>query len=159
VLDALLQVFSSILCAGRFIRSTTLSIHILSTTYLTVDMYSTLLIATSLLSASVLATSHGEDKSPWDGGAAPPFNNAPADNCCDANQGGYWGDWQGGNPNPGEVIVQVVSVSDANASLKFYPDNIVAAPGSIVQFQFHPKVSISEAVHKRPLILSEPHNN
>jgi hypothetical protein len=44
----------------------------------------------------------------------------------------------GGN---GELIVQVVSVSDANGSLKYFPNNIEAPVGSIVQFQFHPKVS------------------
>ena len=61
--------------------------------------------------------------------------------CCN---GGNWGDWQPGAPPasaaaPGELIVQIVSVSDANGSLKYYPDNIQAAPGSVVQFQFHPK--------------------
>jgi len=39
----------------------------------------------------------------------------------------------------GQLIVQVVSVSDANGSLKYFPDNVVAPVGSIVQFQYHPK--------------------
>ncbi|KIW18801.1 hypothetical protein PV08_03090 [Exophiala spinifera] len=39
----------------------------------------------------------------------------------------------------GELIVQVVSVADANGSLKYFPNNIEAPVGSIVQFQFHPK--------------------
>ncbi|KIW85049.1 hypothetical protein Z517_00437 [Fonsecaea pedrosoi CBS 271.37] len=40
---------------------------------------------------------------------------------------------------PGQLIVQVVSVSDANGSLKYFPDKVTAPVGSVVQFQFHPK--------------------
>ncbi|EXJ66270.1 uncharacterized protein A1O5_10422 [Cladophialophora psammophila CBS 110553] len=40
---------------------------------------------------------------------------------------------------PGQLIVQVVSVSDANGSLKYFPNKITAPVGSVVQFQFHPK--------------------
>lgn len=53
-----------------------------------------------------------------------------------------------GSPSPpgkGELIVQVVSVADANGSLKYFPDQIEAPVGSIVQFQFHPKVSFPVA--------------
>ncbi|KIX07307.1 uncharacterized protein Z518_01960 [Rhinocladiella mackenziei CBS 650.93] len=39
----------------------------------------------------------------------------------------------------GELIVQVVSVADANGSLKYFPNKVSAPVGSIVQFQFHPK--------------------
>lgn len=39
----------------------------------------------------------------------------------------------------GSVSVQVVQVSDNSGSLRFYPDDITAAAGSMVQFQFHPK--------------------
>ena len=38
------------------------------------------------------------------------------------------------------VSVQVVQVSDRNATLKFYPEEIKAEPGSMVQFQFYPNV-------------------
>lgn len=44
-------------------------------------------------------------------------------------------------PPPGQLMVQVVSVADANGSLKYFPNKIDAPVGSIVQFQFHPKVS------------------
>jgi len=44
----------------------------------------------------------------------------------------------------GELIVQIVSVSDQNGSLKYFPDSVQAAPGSIVQFQYHPKVTFSD---------------
>ncbi|KIW31154.1 uncharacterized protein PV07_02824 [Cladophialophora immunda] len=40
---------------------------------------------------------------------------------------------------PGQLIVQVVSVSDANGSLKYFPNKVTAPIGSVVQFQFHPK--------------------
>ncbi|KEF56842.1 uncharacterized protein A1O9_07032 [Exophiala aquamarina CBS 119918] len=42
-------------------------------------------------------------------------------------------------PPPGQLMVQVVSVADANGSLKYFPNKIDAPVGSIVQFQFHPK--------------------
>lgn len=41
----------------------------------------------------------------------------------------------------GDVKVQVVKVSNKNGDLTFTPNNITAAVGSFVQFQFHPKVS------------------
>jgi hypothetical protein len=43
---------------------------------------------------------------------------------------------------PGQLIVQVVSVSDANGSLKYFPNQVTAPVGSIVQFQYHPKVRL-----------------
>lgn len=43
-------------------------------------------------------------------------------------------------PDGNMVSVQVVQVSNMNASLKFYPEEIKAEPGSMVQFQFYPKV-------------------
>jgi plastocyanin len=44
-------------------------------------------------------------------------------------------------PDGNLVSVQVVQVSDMNATLKYYPEDIKAEPGSMVQFQFYPKVS------------------
>ena len=41
---------------------------------------------------------------------------------------------------PGEIIVQVVAVGDKNASLKYFPNQVHAPVGSVVQFQFFPKV-------------------
>lgn len=41
----------------------------------------------------------------------------------------------------GDVKVQVVKVSNKNGNLTFAPNNITAAVGSFVQFQFYPKVS------------------
>lgn len=41
-----------------------------------------------------------------------------------------------------QIQVQVVQVSNANGSLAYFPEEIVAAAGTMVQFQFHPKVDI-----------------
>jgi plastocyanin len=43
-------------------------------------------------------------------------------------------------PDGNMVSVQVVQVSNMNATLKYYPEDIKAEPGSMVQFQFYPKV-------------------
>lgn len=60
----------------------------------------------------------------------------------------------------GDKVVQIVQVGDNNGSLKFFPENIVAEPGSVVQFQFYPKVHTLQArpqAHTNHSI--EPHNN
>jgi plastocyanin len=44
-------------------------------------------------------------------------------------------------PDGNLVSVQVVQVGDMNSALKFNPEEIKAEPGSMVQFQFYPKVS------------------
>ena len=44
-------------------------------------------------------------------------------------------------PDGNMVSVQVVQVSDMNSTLKFFPEEIKAEAGSMVQFQFYPKVS------------------
>jgi plastocyanin len=52
---------------------------------------------------------------------------------------------------PGEVAVQVVKVSDANGTLAFSPNNIMAPVGSMVQFHFYPKNhSIVQAAFSNP---------
>ncbi len=106
-----------------------------------ITMHSKVLLTSTFLVASVFADGHGSDKSSWDGGDMSWGAPSSDQQCCN---GGSWNDWQTGAPPasasaPGELIVQIVSVSDANGSLKYYPDNIQAAPGSVVQFQFHPK--------------------
>ncbi|RMZ89471.1 hypothetical protein DV736_g3298, partial [Chaetothyriales sp. CBS 134916] len=54
-------------------------------------------------------------------------------------------------PPVGELLVQVVSVSDANGSLKYFPDSVQAPVGSIVQFQFHPKNhTVTESTFAEP---------
>lgn len=38
--------------------------------------------------------------------------------------------------------MHVVQVGGPNGSLAFYPNNVAAQPGDMVQFQFHPKVCL-----------------
>jgi plastocyanin len=40
----------------------------------------------------------------------------------------------------GTVVTHVVQVGGPNGTLRFYPDNVIAKPGELVQFQFNPKV-------------------
>jgi len=75
-------------------------------------MYSTTIIASSLL---LVAGALGQAPTPGSG----------------SNSGS----------NGNLVSVQVVQVSDMNSTLKFRPEEIKAEPGSMVQFQFYPKVS------------------
>lgn len=48
-----------------------------------------------------------------------------------------------GASTSGTVLVQVVHVSDNNGSLKYFPESVVAAPGTLVEFVFYPKVCSS----------------
>jgi plastocyanin len=41
---------------------------------------------------------------------------------------------------PMGVTTHTIQVGGPNGSLAFFPNNIKAAPGDMVQFQFHPKV-------------------
>ena len=47
----------------------------------------------------------------------------------------------------GMVMTHVVQVGGPNGSLTFSPSNVVAQPGDLVQFQFHPKVRVITAHH------------
>jgi plastocyanin len=44
-------------------------------------------------------------------------------------------------PDGNMISVQVVQVSDLNATFRFNPEEVKAEPGSMVQFQFYPKVA------------------
>ena len=54
----------------------------------------------------------------------------------------------------GERIVQIVQVSDTNGTLKFFPEEVRADVGSVVQFQFYPKVSTMTALPPPPANLA-----
>jgi hypothetical protein len=58
-------------------------------------------------------------------------------------------------PDGNLVSVQVVQVSDMNATLKYYPEEIEAEAGSLVQFQFYPKVTSPNTNHAPSL--EKPH--
>jgi len=47
-----------------------------------------------------------------------------------------------------ERVVQIVTVSDNTGALKFFPENIKADVGSVVQFQFYPKVHLAPSSHQ-----------
>lgn len=52
-----------------------------------------------------------------------------------------------------EKLVQIVTVSDAAGALKFFPENIKADVGSVVQFQFYPKNhTITESSFDAPCV-------
>jgi hypothetical protein len=53
--------------------------------------------------------------------------------------GGSWG--SSGSQTSVSVSVQIVTVSDNTGALSYFPDSVVAAPGSIVEFHYYPKVS------------------
>lgn len=44
----------------------------------------------------------------------------------------------------GMVNTHIVQVGGPNGSLAFYPNNVKAAPGDLVQFQFHAKVRLDD---------------
>ncbi|EOA85210.1 uncharacterized protein SETTUDRAFT_81904, partial [Exserohilum turcica Et28A] len=51
----------------------------------------------------------------------------------------------------GMVMMHVVQVGGPNGSLAFYPNNVQAEPGDMVQFQFHPKNhSVVQATFDKP---------
>lgn len=47
----------------------------------------------------------------------------------------------GGVPGGAMVATHVVQVGGPNGTLAFYPDNVQANVGDMIQFQFNPKVS------------------
>lgn len=58
----------------------------------------------------------------------------------------------------GMVMMHVVQVGGPNGSLAFYPNNVQAEPGDMVQFQFHPKVcpEAASATHRVPVLIMHP---
>lgn len=46
----------------------------------------------------------------------------------------------------GMVNTHIVQVGGPNGSLAFFPNNVQAQVGDLVQFQFHPKVCVTRAV-------------
>ena len=104
-------------------------------------LFSTLLATSAVATFSgASSSSYGgsSGSSSWSGGSGMSGGSWGAAASCPAGCQPIQAPPAGGN---GELIVQVVSVSDANGSLKYFPNNIEAPVGSIVQFQFHPKVS------------------
>ncbi|KAH7080932.1 Cupredoxin [Paraphoma chrysanthemicola] len=59
-----------------------------------------------------------------------------------------------GSPSAeGMVATHIVQVGGPNGSLAFYPNNVVAQPGDLVQFQFHPKNhSVVQSTFDQPCV-------
>lgn len=50
-------------------------------------------------------------------------------------------------PSGAGLVTHTVQVGGPNGSLAFYPSNIQAKAGDMVQFQFHPKVRLHKYTH------------
>lgn len=73
---------------------------------------------------------------------------SPSPTCdCTSQESSSWGS------KPGEMIIQVVDVGNANGSLTYWPEQVVAPVGSVVQFRFHPKVCLMRLKCSIKLIL------
>ena len=109
---------------------------------------STTTTTTSTMSYSTSSMGWSTGMSSWStAGAIPPVVAASCPTGCMPMPSG------GAPPMqmaPGQMIVQVVSVSDNNGSLMYIPNNVQAPVGSIVQFQFHPKVCLGDSVCAGP---------
>src|SRR5579871_6737500 len=101
---------------------------------------STLLSAIFLASGSMAQYYGGESNS------SPSVPMASSSTAANAAASGTGSSWPSAT-SPGTVLVQVVQVSDPSGStLRYYPEKVVAPPGSLVQFQFQPKVHNSLAL-------------
>ena len=50
----------------------------------------------------------------------------------------------------GSLVTHTIQVGGPNGSIAFFPNNIKANAGDMVQFQFHPKVRLREKIHSPP---------
>lgn len=77
-----------------------------------------------------------------DEASSPPSGYFPPS----GNQQSSWGSGYGGSygwsGDTSGMMIQVVQVGFPSGQLAYWPEKIVAPPGSMVQFQFNPKVSI-----------------
>ncbi|KAK4943393.1 hypothetical protein LTR10_017067 [Elasticomyces elasticus] len=97
----------------------------------------------TLLTTALLATSAvAQYGSSWGSMAAAP--SCPAGCQAISSMGSS-------TSSSSQLVVQVVSVSDSNGSLSYFPNNIEAPVGSMVQFQFHVKNhTVSESSFAAP---------
>src|SRR5271156_5208336 len=98
------------------------------------------MLTSTILSAIFLASG---SMAQYYGGESGSSSDVPmASSRTAANAAASWtqSSWPSAT-NPGTVLVQVVQVSDPTGStLRYYPEQVVAPPGSWVQLQFQPKV-------------------
>jgi hypothetical protein len=140
------------------------------------------IIYSSLFAATAIAQYGGGGGGSYGGGSPP--SGPPAGEMGGSSSGNGWSSWSNQGPpamaaascpagcqpmgppppmqtQPGQLIVQVVSVSDANGSLKYFPDKVTAPVGSIVQFQYHPKVCQNDQYRESKALtaFSEPYSH
>ncbi|RMZ76388.1 hypothetical protein DV737_g4860, partial [Chaetothyriales sp. CBS 132003] len=116
-------------------------------------MHVTALVPVLLLATAAVANHHGSGSygkygssgsSSWGAWDASSTSAVAAAQAYPTSSSAY-------TPPVGELLVQVVSVSDANGSLKYFPNSVQAPVGSIVQFQFHPKNhTVTESTFAEP---------
>lgn len=100
---------------------------------------SALLLSTIFLAGGALAT-YGTDSSYGSGSSGSDSTSSPA-----SSPAAF-----AGTATPsGQVMMHVVKVSNKAGSLTFEPNNLQAAAGSMVQFQFYPKVKHPSLLHEK----------
>src|ERR1700735_5102454 len=96
------------------------------------------ILSAIFLASGSLAQYYGGGESSWSSSGSSAAANVAAS--------GTGSSWPSATSS-GTVLVQVVQVSDPTGStLRYYPEKVVAPPGSWVQFQFQPKVHNSLAI-------------
>jgi len=95
------------------------------------------MLFSSLIASTLLATSAFAQYNYGSGSGSSSPSSAAA--VVSADTAIATGSSSAGAAPSGSVSVQVVKVSDNNGTLRYFPDNIVAAAGSLVQFHFYPK--------------------
>jgi uncharacterized protein (UPF0333 family) len=121
------------------------------------------MLTSAILSAVVLATGSVAQYYGGGNGGSSAVPIGYSSSAIDAAATQTWSSWPSSTSQPGTVMVQVVQVSNTNgSSLRYYPENIQAPPGSWVQFQFYPKVRfIGHWSPSSPLTcdFTEPHGD
>jgi len=98
------------------------------------------MLTSTILSAIFLASGSMAQYYGGESGWSSNMPVAPTSAAANAATSGTQSSWPSATSS-GTVLVQVVQVSDPTGStLRYYPEKVVAPPGSWVQFQFQPKV-------------------
>jgi hypothetical protein len=117
--------------------------------------FSNSIIASALLGL-VVATTHMGEAAP--GGLATSSTSAiAASETLASSSAGSAGSVASSMPaSAGTLATHVIQVGGPNGSLTFSPENVKAAPGDLIQFQFHPKVCSSGLYYEIVALTSCP---
>ncbi|KAL8966567.1 MAG: hypothetical protein Q9183_003314 [Haloplaca sp. 2 TL-2023] len=105
--------------------------------YLIKSLTSTLLIASGVLATYGDSSAYGADSTGSGSGSGDSAPDGAADSAVPSSVGAVSAAASTGTA--GQVMVHVVKVGNKNGDLTFEPNNLQAAPGSMVQFHFYPK--------------------